>query len=783
MSDRFPHLKNNESAFPYVDGVDVYKYDNSFDYNRFDASQMEIMVCTVPWDMGEAHVGNRTISGIGNVVWFETKEKRDEWFASIPDKECFRYTSKYKALHRDNELVVDIPFDVASNYNYVYVKYNLFANDGSLVVNESAEGRNEWFWFIREVEFLAPNSTKLYLMADAWQTFMYDITIHEMMLERGHAPMFSTTVEQYLNNPVENNEYLLADDVNFGDASQVKHIEAVTMNDGTNMYACIATTANPTGNWSYNVPASSYYMNNGAPSVYVFAVAAGNLNTLLTNIDSSIPQFKQTVQGVFFASNKLVTLAGNFTFANVTCYGLASSRKTLDLVTLAKTQFGYPTEYQDIAKLYTMPYAHIELTDEDGQTDIVRIEDTTGKLQVSAMLSLAYPFISVDAHLLGVGGNATKSVTFKNLQSNTFDVSGQWYKTLKSWNVPTFAVVQQASTQYDYSTHFDRAQRVADYTTQQNNENANADTMVSNASLAVSANTASTNRSNTSAYTDSSNTQSYNTGVAAADNILVAASATSTINANEQQGNISAAAGIANGVVGVAAGAATGNPLGAVTSGVGAIIGAASTLASTAVANGLTAAQATYTQASNSAHATASNTKTSWDVDNQANTNSDLTGIQNSLTSGTTANSAATMKANATRSANAAQSAIDNDVAQAALGEPLQYGTFSDGQSAVTKPMSVFAHIVTQSKGAIATAGDEMLRYGYMFDRRWEFDGDWNIGKHFTYWKLKDFWISGLKVPDMYVDKIRFFLLGGVTIWRKPEEIGRVSIYENFGGE
>ncbi len=84
MSDRFPHLQNNESGFPYVDGVDVYKYDNGFDYSRFDASQLEIMICQVPWDMGEAHVGNRTISGVGNVVWLETKANRAAWFASCP---------------------------------------------------------------------------------------------------------------------------------------------------------------------------------------------------------------------------------------------------------------------------------------------------------------------------------------------------------------------------------------------------------------------------------------------------------------------------------------------------------------------------------------------------------------------------------------------------------------------------------------------------------------------------------------------------------------------------
>lgn len=86
MSKKFPHLSNNESAFPNVSNVDVFKYDNKMDYERFDAPQMRITVCSVPWDMGEAHVGNRTISGIGNVVYFDSPEKRDEWFSKIPDR-------------------------------------------------------------------------------------------------------------------------------------------------------------------------------------------------------------------------------------------------------------------------------------------------------------------------------------------------------------------------------------------------------------------------------------------------------------------------------------------------------------------------------------------------------------------------------------------------------------------------------------------------------------------------------------------------------------------------
>ena len=225
--------------------------------------QMSLTVCSVPWDMGEAHVGNRTISGIGNVVYFGSKEERDAWFTAIPDTECYRFTTKFKELHRDGFIDVPIPYDMCAKHNYLVVHYEKFANEDSPVMYEGDDGLRDWFWFIREVEFLAANTTRLHIMDDAFQTWIYDVDISGMILERGHAPMFAMRADDYLENPIENNAYLLTEDVNFGEASIVKHIDALALNAGTTIYACIATTALPTADWgtkaagTWNTPAPS----------------------------------------------------------------------------------------------------------------------------------------------------------------------------------------------------------------------------------------------------------------------------------------------------------------------------------------------------------------------------------------------------------------------------------------------------------------------------------------------------------------------------------------------
>ena len=938
MSRRFPNLTNNNSNFPNVGNVDVYKFDNDFDYMRYDYSQMELMICSVPWDMGEAHIGNRTISGIGNVVYFETKEKRDAWFDAIPDDECYRFETKFKELHREHIIDVPIPYDMCARHNYLCVRYSMFANDDSPVMFEGDDGLREWFWFIREVEFVAPNTTRLHLLEDAFQTWIYDVDITGMILERGHAPMFETRVGKYLSNPLENNTYLLTEDVNFGEISQVKHVEALGLNSG-DMYACIATTANPKGSWgtkandTWNVPANAHYDVNGVPSVYVFAIEADMLDSFLDNVNSSVPQFKQTVQGVFFASKDLITLGTGFTFANTVCYPVGSNRKFFDLIKLDASMFNYEKRYAEIAKLYTSPYAHVEITDENGNVDIVRVEDTSGTLKASAALSLAYPFITIDANVLGVGGDAGVSVTFKNLDSRTFDVTGRWYDTVRSWNVPVFAVVLDSATEYDYSTHFDREQRVIDYTTAYDNssasatkEKANADAsatrektnldasasnvktnndaladankanaytmaaadndnaydsadmtndnaytlagaaksnsyaaaqcVVDNAAETTDANTLTATRSNLSAEDGRDNAIAYNTDMAYQDNLLIRASSVSTILAQDMQGSISASSNFAQSAISGVASLA-GNAATAPATIINGAIGSQATLASTHVSTGLTASQGVIEEASNTAHKNISNDKSTADCTNETTTRSDITTYQNTLTTNTAANSAAMTEANADRTYNAdttaadltettqksnadrtetaiqtsadntqttekanntrsyntstannqrlydtttanntrsydtsianagrsKQQAIDaiaNDVSQAALRTPYVFGTFANGETSTTKPIALFANVVTQSKSAISSAGDEFLRYGYMLDKQWDFDGNWNIGKYFTYWKLRDFWVSNLNVPDMYLDRLRFFLFGGVTIWRRPEDIGKRSIYENF---
>lgn len=780
----FPHLK--DTNFPDIENINVYQYQNDFDYARYDEVQMKVTVCAVPWDMGEAHIGARTISGIGNVVYFGSKEKRDEWFANIPDNECYRFKTKYRALHRDLYIDVPLPFDIAARFNYVMVEYNLFANNDSPIQYENENGVRKWFWFAREVEYLAPNTTRLHLLDDAFQTWIYDVHITGMMLERGHAPMFATDVKEYLADPVLRSKYLLADDVNYGRDYIAKTSKEFIFN-ASDMYALIITTADISSTWgtkdadTWNTPGKENYQLQGVPSFYAFAVKAGILSSFLTNVNDDYPQFVQTIKAIAFVSGKLVNISSSYiTFASTQCFAVNATYKTNELIKLNRDQFGFNVHYRDIAKLYTFPYSYLLVTDENGNQTEIRIESTHGTIDIQSNVSLVYPWLNINAHLTGIGKTSAKNITFANVTTSNMPIAGNWYDYILQWQIPTFGVIQSADTNNDYATHYDRLQAVNDYTTSQTNEYANADTAISNADLQTAANTAVTTRSNTSAGESWDYTHDYNVLMASYSNDMTLNNATATIAANEQQGSVSAASSAVTSAVSAIGSAASGNVAGAAMNLVNGLVGAASTLASVGIGNALTATQAGNEITMNTNATNAANIKTGQDTLNQQDTASDITDTKNDLITAVTANNAATQKANALRNSTNAQNAINNQVNQAGIQAPREFGTFANGDTAANKPIGLFANVVTQSDSAIAQAGDEFLRYGYAYNQYWEFDGNWNVGKHYTYWKVSDFWVQGLNVPDMYMDRLRFFLFGGVTIWRKPEEIGHISIYENM---
>lgn len=803
----YRHL--NDTAFPGLN-TDVYAYRNDFDYSRW-GENVRLKVMQVPWD------------GVANVPHFADDAARDAWF-DAQTGESHTLTSALNVMP-DGTVALPFPFSVASRYNYLMVEFPIMPTAGVPIEYESEHGAHRFFYFLRAVEQRAANCTVCAVERDEWVTFGNSCACDYMMLERGHAPMRETSVDDYLKSPIDNNRYLLAPDANYGAPSNVTSASDVVLNAGE-MFALIACTADPRGDWgtrdddTWRVPAGSLYNTQGTPTNYVFAVRVDDLSELFNNIDAEIPQFKAAIKAVFIVSAKLFRENGTFTLCGIGCFLVNAAPVNIPLLTIDKSKFAYPKEYAGIAKLYTSPYAHIEVTDESGATSVINIEDTTGSLDLNVALSVAYPMLGIDAQILGAGGSAQRSVSFSNMAEHRATFGGTWYKHLMHWDIPTYSVVQRAEVQNDYAGHYSRNQQrtaynnaydsaVAIANTGKSNADASADTSVTNTAnsgsaqttntaLSVAASTATCARSNQASTlitsignSTSQAAQAYDAGlqrgVQEADANAVAA--TTLTNAVGNLAGSVASAALSGNVAGAISGL-VGGAISAATSGVNAavMLNAASAKVELSIDN----SQSKVTS-QNSSNAGITETSTDAQTDNNATMSECVTSqTANSVSTANTnaSNSAATAKANAGRTqatsiANAgrakatSESAVDNAVKQAGLGAPFSFGNDSGGSVNVTRPMMASACIVTQTKGAIAQAGDEMLRYGYTLNQQWRVDS-FAVMKEFTYWKASEAWIvPSAGVPEEARERIKMLLENGVTVWTNPEHIGKVSIYDN----
>ena len=543
MAKNFPHI--NDTTFPNASNVNPYAFQNNFDFSQYADTQMKIKVMSVPWDLGEVHVGLKSIP-LGNVVAFESEAERNEWLDKQPG---IAYETRYRSYHDKSEIKLPIPYEQVILNNYIVIDYEPIPG-----TEQDVNRISRWLFFIREAEAESINSTVCRIQRDSWTMFCQDIDINYLLLERGHAPMFAApTPEAYLEAPIDGNEYLLTEDYNYGEASRTNEASRVILNDGE-IWACIATSADVTKDWglkgagTWNVPATTGNTQDGNLAPNVYAINPDDLPTFWKNVSSQCPQFLQTVLGVFFVPDKLVTRGGFTTFCGVKLNKLLRNEAEFELVLPSVEDFDYPEDYKKITKLYTSPYSYLELTDEEGDTREIKIEDCSGALTVRTAVSLAFPWLNVSAHIDGLGSTEKASINFKNLENNSFTYGGRWYDTLKSWNIPVMAVYQSAAEVYDYATDFDRktekdnAYRSADaaYTNAETDAKLTTDTADNDATLATETAdndatlTTDTASISAKAATDTAAKQAANTKSNATAANTAATSATTTQNTASQ---------------------------------------------------------------------------------------------------------------------------------------------------------------------------------------------------------------------------------------------------------
>lgn len=798
MERDFPHL--GDTAFPHLSNVDVWQYRNNFDYSRWE-DNARIKLCTVNWD-----------ADYNNVVNWKSDEARNAYFDGLEG--CKVDEPTMFQVQPDGTVKVPVPFNAATQCNYLVLDYPVMSTPDN-PVSYAAPARNRFLYFCEAVEELAPNTTLCHVQLDVWSTYINSVDVSGMMLARGHAPMASVTATDYLKNPYANQAMLTAPDVTFGTFARTPSLKSHIFNG--EVLAVITMSATSWGIWgtkaagTWRVPAEPVYFDD-TPSLLSLSVAPANLAPLLTAMKTEVPQAFQTIRAVWFAPVELVETGEPYTFAGTSVRRVFANPWTdFEVAAWSKSDFGYPAKCDDMAKLYTYPYARIMAHTDAGDIE-VKVEETEGNISVAARLNLAGPFINVDTYV-HLGG-ASASLAFAATSSITMPWAGDALKTLRSLEIPSFAVYLDAGTVNDYATHFDRAQAntalqnaytsaTASAKTALDNGIDSVDMSIANLATSVSAALAVLAESQDMENTVLRNTIEVNNiltnnanlltqTITGAQNEVAAVSNVNNVNAAVQSGQLALGVGAGQGIAQAVSMDFAGALNTAASNFQYAFNQSTSMQANTAnVGIAITTREeiTRATKQSNSVRNTEGNQLNL--INTRRKQRAERTNLNTETTSQTTQNNRSakvnkanmqrgynTNVANAGRSRSTALSAIENGIKQAALGAPLEGGAFANAATASSRPLGWVFEVQTQDTGSIMAAASHFARYGYALGQYWDFTS-WQVMRDFTYWQCDDVWIIPRACTQGAASLIRSILIEGTTVWREPAIIGATDIWEN----
>lgn len=463
----FPHL--SDTKFPNVDNVDVYKYKNEFDYARWKG-KVSFKLLNVLWN-----------SNYSDVPYFETDVERDNWFDS-KDGYFGTFETAFNNTPIDT-LKIPIPYNDAIDFNYLVIDMPIQTSASNPIDYEDANKRiSRFYYFIEDMEQFAPSTTEIKITLDYWTTFIHYVDIPYMMLERGHAPMVQTSVEQYLANPIMNNEYLLADDFNYSNETIIKTTQYKPIGNGKKYvlfcapysqsdfanFGGTAYSGNSTpptfsdinNRWGYQLQVNDYewkYGNSDYSSANLpienqtqngllngcacYAIEGSYAKAFFNEVAENCVNFLHGIQAFFILDEDMFSKGTGFTFRNKTIYPVTQKHNTFNF-NLNKSLFGFDDKYKNITKLYTSPYSLLEVTDDNGNSFTAKIENS-GSIKLHTEVSIVYPFLNYNVFFTGFNGDGTAGYVWKNIDDTNSNMemwASDFSKYMMNWKIPTYSI-------------------------------------------------------------------------------------------------------------------------------------------------------------------------------------------------------------------------------------------------------------------------------------------------------------------------------------------------------
>jgi hypothetical protein len=624
---------------------------------------------------------------------------------------------------------VNIPHNRVIKYNYLRASNPLQPIDGDIAKN--------YYYYILDANYIAPNTTEVIVQLDVWQTYIYDMTIGNCFVERGHISIANTNAfnnwgRDYLTNP---EGFDLGTDLRIIGSNVYPLTQASGDDYNTGIYSIIVVTTvdlesdpgDATNPHLYTAYGGVFAGMASGAAVYAFPTQAAYSNWLNTMRDKPwvtqgivsstvVPPIDRYWPDIVWEPNGRPTAIPGRSPQAIE-YTFAENWRDFVISQI-------PQRYQSLKKFLTFPYCIVELTTltanpivlkpELWENDNAIIRERTSILPPNAQISF-YP----EAY----NGFGQDSVNAEGMEMATHIL-----------NLPSMSIVNNMAIGYLASNRnsINYQYTSADWSQQK------ALTQ-NNLSVAQGRSTANLNR--------------YKAG---ANQVLDMNQVDNANRTMSSQALVNGAADIVSGGINGSMGGL--NPFGA----------AAGTLNGgvKAMANAIN----TNIQEGSNNQALANRLVTSRDITQRDYQQSNYIVDTNKkfadfAANGDYANAIANVVAK-TRDAQMIQPAISGQQG----GEIFNF---------VNNQFGLYLHYKLIDNAALRRVGEYWLRYGYAVDAFINIPQSFMVMTKFTYWKLQETYLVHSAAPEGFKKVIRGIFEKGVTVWSSPNDIGNIDWADN----
>lgn len=697
-------------------------FGQAFNYSVWTPNTV-IQLCQVPWN-----------SDYRDIVKFANDVALQEYLASNATQPIQLKKMSYARV--GDPVRINLPFNSVFKYNYIKVSNpaqpitaTYYDDAGQHSVGDTGRA---YYYFITDVKYIAPNTTEIHVQLDVWQTFGFDVTFGNCFIERGHIGIaaenaFSNNGRDFLTIPEGldiGDEYTIHQTYKneIGTTGEASPSCWVMMGIAADITEDPGTVSEP----KLKMASGSAVEQLPQGCDIVFFKSINNfVNTM--SVFKDTPWVTETIQ--FIMAIPPVENTEAF-LTEIEVWNQDPSWKAYrlggiyepDYDTTVKTDWradataNIPARYQHLKKFLTYPYSIIELTTYSGQPLILKPELMPGDdIEVTTVQHVSPP--SPRWAIMPKYYNAISA-------SGDVELSGEYldFATFLT-DFPQFTVMNNGYLNYLASNRNQIAYQYGaaswDYTRamQQN------DVQYGQANASI--------QNQAGQYVADTNARSATMGL---QNQMTGANASRSI--------------IAGGVGDLAQGNVAGAVGGALNTGVGAAMSMYQNSSQTAI---------DQTQATARVNSNISTSGYIADTNKEYGQFAAKGDYQQSI------------------------AGINARVQDAKMIQPTVSGQMG-GESFLLwahRGWNIYTKIKQINPGVMGMIGEYWLRYGYSINRFGSIPASLKVMDKFTYWKLKETYLTSAACPEMYKQTIRGIFEKGVTVWSDPSEIGTIDMASN----